>query len=97
MEDVEFLTGRDLPKVWVLGWCAAPGIIAPFSFWWVTMCFIQDSTWSEAPWPALTIISTAVVALLIFIMFAAVGIAKQVQYDFVGVRNTRVTMFILRL
>ncbi|CAH1647853.1 unnamed protein product [Spodoptera littoralis] len=84
VEDVEFLTGRDLPRVWVLGWCAAPGIIAPFSIWWVTMCFIQYNSWFEAPWPVLTIISTAVLALLIFILFATVAIVKQVQYDFIG-------------
>ncbi|KAF9419099.1 hypothetical protein HW555_004270 [Spodoptera exigua] len=84
VEDVEFLTGRDLPRLWVLGWCAAPGIIAPFTIWWVTMCFIQEDSWLEAPWPVLTIISTSVLAVLIFIIFAFVAIMKQVQYDLIG-------------
>ncbi|KAJ8737319.1 hypothetical protein PYW07_000590 [Mythimna separata] len=84
VEDVEFLTGRELPKFWVLGWCAAPGIIAPFTVWWMTMGFIQDESWREAPWPAVSMLSTAALAFLIFLVFASVAVAKQVQYDFFG-------------
>lgn len=86
VEDVEFLTGCELPKFWVLGWSAAPGIIAPFTVWWMTVVFIRDETWYDAPWPAISMLSTAVLAILIFIVFASVAVAKQVQYDFIGVR-----------
>lgn len=87
VEDVEFLTGRELARFWVLGWCAAPGIIVPFTIWWMTMAFIRDETWNEAPWPAITMITTAALAFLIIITFASVAVAKQVQYDLIGVRN----------
>ncbi|CAH0578382.1 unnamed protein product [Chrysodeixis includens] len=84
VEDVEFLTGSSIAKFWVLGWCAAPGIIAPFSVWWVTIQFLEDETWMQAPWPALTIITTAALAVITFIVFASVAVVKQVQYDCVG-------------
>ncbi|XP_026742156.1 sodium- and chloride-dependent transporter XTRP3-like isoform X2 [Trichoplusia ni] len=84
VEDVEFLTGLPMAKFWVLGWCAAPGIIAPFSVWWVTVQFILDETWTQAPWPAITIIATTALVFVMFIAFASVAVVKQVQYDCAG-------------
>lgn len=76
-----------MAKFWVLGWCAAPGIIAPFSVWWVTVQFILDETWTQAPWPAITIIATTALVFVMFIAFASVAVVKQVQYDCAGVRT----------
>lgn len=90
VEDVEFLTGRDLAKFWVLGWCAAPGIIAPLTIWWVTLVVIRDTELTEAPWPVISLMSTAALAILIFVILASVAIAKQVQYDFIGVRYLQI-------
>lgn len=86
LEDVEFLTGHEINKCWVLGWCAAPGIILPFTVWWVTMVFVHDEAWTQPPWSSVTIISTTATALIVFLIFSFVVVARQVQYDFLGVR-----------
>uniref|UniRef100_A0A2A4JU52 Uncharacterized protein n=1 Tax=Heliothis virescens TaxID=7102 RepID=A0A2A4JU52_HELVI len=78
VEDVEFLTGNELAKFWVLGWCAAPGIIAPFTLWWLTGELARDAAW---PGPALALLGAAALALLVVLACAAVAVARQVQYD----------------
>ncbi|XP_075990932.1 sodium- and chloride-dependent neutral and basic amino acid transporter B(0+)-like isoform X2 [Anticarsia gemmatalis] len=84
VEDVEFLTGNELAKCWVLGWCAAPGIIAPFTLWWVTMFYVHGVNWTEAPWAALGVLLAGVLATVVFLIFAGVAVARQVQYDVIA-------------
>ncbi|KAJ0183667.1 hypothetical protein K1T71_000090 [Dendrolimus kikuchii] len=84
VEDVEFLTGRDLPKYWVWGWCAAPGVIVPFTAWWLALLFIKHTDWTEPPWEAITVVSTFAIAFIVFSTSAGVAVAKQVQYDIVA-------------
>ncbi|XP_037301657.1 sodium- and chloride-dependent glycine transporter 1-like [Manduca sexta] len=84
VEDVEFLTGSELCKSWVWGWCAAPGIIAPIFVWWGATIFIGDPAWTEPPWTASSLAATAATAVVIFLVFATVSICRQVQYDFIG-------------
>ncbi|XP_037300053.1 sodium- and chloride-dependent creatine transporter 1-like [Manduca sexta] len=84
VEDVEFLTGSELCKSWVWGWCAAPGIIAPIFVWWSATIFIGDPAWTEPPWTASSLAATTATAVVIFLVFATVSICRQVQYDFIG-------------
>lgn len=86
MEDVEFLTGQGLCKYWVMGWCAAPGVVAPLTLWWVAVV-VMDGAWSWPPWPASVVAAAGALAILILITFAAVAVARQVQYDIIGVRT----------
>lgn len=86
MKDLKFLTGRDLEKYWVMGWSAIPGIMAPFSAWWVVTIIINDSEWTEMPWEAMTLVVVAGLGCLVILTFASVAVAKQVQYDLIGVR-----------
>lgn len=87
VEDVEFLTGHELPKYWVWGWCATPGIILPFYIWWVTTILNRDSNWRHSPWPTATVITTMIVICMILIICASVAVWRQVQYDIIGVSN----------
>nr|XP_021197777.2 sodium-dependent nutrient amino acid transporter 1 isoform X2 [Helicoverpa armigera] len=78
VEDVEFLTGNELAKFWVLGWCSAPGIIAPFTAWWLAAELAREPA---RPGPALALLGAAALALLVLLACAAVAVARQVQYD----------------
>ncbi|KAI8430603.1 hypothetical protein MSG28_000818 [Choristoneura fumiferana] len=84
VEDVEFLTGRELVKSWVMGWCAAPGIILPFTIWWLVMLFSNTTDWTEPPWDAITVVAVTSLSFVIFFAFAIASVIKQVQYDCLG-------------
>lgn len=64
-------------KFWVLGWCATPGVIIPFMFWWMVKIIIEDS----APWESITMIASAGFAILTFFIFALVTVSRQEHYD----------------
>lgn len=87
VEDVEFLTGNKLKKCWVLGWCAVPGIMTPFTLWWIITLIKKDPDWTEPPLDASTLLATLGLVLVTFTLLAAVSVARQVQYDFIGVRT----------
>lgn len=82
---MEFLTGRELVKSWVVGWCAAPGIILSFTIWWLVMLFSNTTDWTEPPWDGITVVAVTSLSFLIFFGFAIASVVKQVQYDFLGV------------
>ncbi|CAG9558166.1 unnamed protein product [Danaus chrysippus] len=84
VEDIEFLTGYNLRKYWVLGWFLVIGVLAPFTAWWTADWFIDTPNWTEPPWEATSIVITAGFFVVSFLIFAAISISKQVQYDFMG-------------
>ncbi|CAK1588083.1 unnamed protein product [Parnassius mnemosyne] len=84
VEDVEFLIEQAMSKYWVVGWFAAPCIITTFATWWTVASLIDNAKWTESPWEAVVLVSTAGVAFSIFTIFAVVSVAKQVQYDAVA-------------
>ncbi|XP_047543388.1 sodium-dependent nutrient amino acid transporter 1-like [Vanessa atalanta] len=84
VEDIEFLTGRKIKKIWVMSWCAVPGIIVPVALWWTISWFIKKQNWTEAPWEKAAVVSSVCVIFILFFTFAAVSVSKQVQYDFIG-------------
>ncbi|XP_045784574.1 sodium- and chloride-dependent neutral and basic amino acid transporter B(0+)-like [Maniola jurtina] len=84
VEDIEFLLGRNLPKYWVWGWCSVPGIIMSFTLWWIIAWFMNKPDWLEAPWESAGIITSISAVLVLFLVFAAISVAKQVQYDILG-------------
>ncbi|XP_048005825.1 sodium- and chloride-dependent glycine transporter 1-like isoform X2 [Leguminivora glycinivorella] len=84
VEDVEFLTGRALAKPWVVGWFAAPTAVLPVTVWWLVSIFLDDQQWTQAPWQAITVLTTASLAATAFFALAAASVAKQVQFDFLG-------------
>ncbi|XP_052746685.1 sodium- and chloride-dependent neutral and basic amino acid transporter B(0+)-like [Bicyclus anynana] len=84
VEDIEFLLGSKLPKCWVWGWCSVPGIVTPLTLWWIVVSFIDQPDWLQAPWEKAGIVTSLSGALVLFLVFAAISVAKQVQYDFVG-------------
>nr|XP_034839538.1 sodium-dependent nutrient amino acid transporter 1-like [Maniola hyperantus] len=84
VEDIEFLLGRKLPKYWVCGWCAVPGIITSFTLWWIITCFMNKPDWLEAPWEAAGLVTSISAVLVLFLVSAAISVAKQVQFDLLG-------------
>ncbi|XP_039763848.1 sodium- and chloride-dependent neutral and basic amino acid transporter B(0+)-like [Pararge aegeria] len=84
VEDIEFLLGSKLPKCWVWGWCSVPGIITPIMLWWIVVCFINNPEWLEAPWESAGIAASISAVFVLFFVFAAISVAKQVQYDLLG-------------
>lgn len=56
-----------------------------FTVWWSISFFLEDPSWTEAPWSSSGIIASASTTLVIIVTFAALSVAKQVQYDFLGV------------
>lgn len=87
MEDIEFLLGGNLPRLWVWGWCSIPGIVMPFTLWWMVVSFMKESDWREAPWESAGILAGVSAALILFMTFAAIAVARQVQYNFIAVRS----------
>ncbi|XP_046976679.1 sodium-dependent nutrient amino acid transporter 1-like [Vanessa cardui] len=84
LEDIEFLTGRKIKKIWIMSWCAVPGIMVPVALWWTITWFIKERDWTEAPWEQAAVVSSACAVFILFFMFAAISVSKQVQYDFIG-------------
>ncbi|CAH0716569.1 unnamed protein product, partial [Brenthis ino] len=84
VKDIEFLIETKLVTYWVLGWCATPGIIIPFTLWWSISFFLDEISWTKVPWECSGIVATLCTILLTTTIFAAVSVARQVQYDFIG-------------
>ncbi|XP_050361153.1 sodium- and chloride-dependent glycine transporter 2-like [Nymphalis io] len=84
IEDIEFLTGRKITKLWSMSWCAVPGIIVPFTLWWTVFWFMTKKDWTKAPWELAAVVSSICTVLILFFTFAAISVSKQVQYDFIG-------------
>lgn len=85
IEDIEFLVGRDITKYWVWGWCGAVGITLSFTAWWLIAAALE-AHWVEPPWETSGLAAAAGTGLVIFVVFAVVSVARQVQYDVIGVR-----------
>ncbi|CAH0402064.1 unnamed protein product [Chilo suppressalis] len=81
-EDVEFLTGDPLQRVWVWVWCLAACIVASVLAWWAAT--VGTGSWQLAPWPPAVLTATGVLTALILVICAASAVAKQVQYDILG-------------
>ncbi|KPI92042.1 Sodium-dependent nutrient amino acid transporter 1 [Papilio xuthus] len=81
VEDVEFLNGKPLASYWIIGWFVAPGAVLAFTMWWAVTWLIDDTKWQESPWEAILIVATFGAAVAIFVIFAAISVAKQMQYD----------------
>ncbi|XP_026313656.1 sodium-dependent nutrient amino acid transporter 1-like [Hyposmocoma kahamanoa] len=77
VEDVEFLCGDKMKKIWVLGWCATPGIIIPFLVWWMVKIIIEDYT----SWESIAMLTSAGFAIITFFLFALFTVLRQEQYD----------------
>ncbi|CAH2103298.1 unnamed protein product [Euphydryas editha] len=84
VEDVEFLIDRKLSKLWVMGWCAVPGVIIPITLWWTIVWFLERQDWTEAPWEPAVVIASLCAILILFFTFATISVVQQVQYDFFG-------------
>ncbi|RVE51529.1 hypothetical protein evm_003799 [Chilo suppressalis] len=91
-EDVEFLTGDPLQRVWVWVWCLAACIVASVLAWWAAT--VGTGSWQLAPWPPAVLTATGVLTALILVICAASAVAKQVQYDILGVRKILLIYFI---
>lgn len=88
IEDIEFLTGSKLAKYWVWGWWVSPAIIVPIMGWWTSEIFVAAADWSREPWQAPALVASALLALCVLMVCACAAVAKQVQYDILGVSFT---------
>lgn len=50
------------------------------------MVYLHEDDWMKPPWPVITIITSTAFAVIVFLVISLVVVARQVQYDIIGVR-----------
>lgn len=87
VEDVEFVTSRELNKCWLIGWMKAPFLIIGVTAWWATTIIMEEAGWMDESWQKVSLLVTLAFILLVFLIFAAIAVATQHEFDILSVSH----------
>lgn len=85
MIDIQFLLKSKLCPCWVAAWWLIPFILLGITGWWLR--YILREVWSETNMTMWPILSILIAILLIVVIFAAIAVSKEEQYNFLSVSS----------